>query len=159
MIDQLAEISAACDLSISSDHLRPIAIVGAGSIVENAHLPSYAALGIEVAGIYDLDRSRAELLATQFAIPTVYDSLEAAFGDARAAIVDIALPAPVQPPVVAGALRAGKHVLAQKPLAMDSRTTLELVELAHARQRFLVINQQARYDEGVMAARAMLQRG
>jgi predicted dehydrogenase len=159
MIDQLTEISAACDLRIPNEHLRPIAIIGAGTIVEGAHLPSYANLGIEVAGIYDLDRPRAEALATKFGIARVYDSLAEALGDSRVEIVDIALPAAVQPPVVAAALRADRHVLAQKPLALDSQKALELVELAEARNRYLCINQQARFDEGVMAARAMIERG
>ena len=159
MIDRLREISAACDLRIPKEHLRPIAVIGAGTIMESAHLPNYANLGIEVAGIYDLDRSRAETLAAKFGIARVYDSLEAALGDPRAEIVDIALPAPLQPPVVAAALRAGRHVLAQKPLALDSQIALELVEFAEANQRYLCVNQQARYDEGIMAARAMLARG
>jgi predicted dehydrogenase len=122
-------------------------------------LPNYANLGIEVAGIYDLDRSRAETLAAKFGLRRIYDSLEAALSDARAEIVDVALPAAVQPPVVEAALRAGRHVLAQKPLALESKRARELVELAEAQNRYLCINQQARFDEGVMAARAMLERG
>src|SRR5262245_22936275 len=34
---------------------RPIVIVGAGAIVENAHLPAYRRLGFEVAGLFDLN--------------------------------------------------------------------------------------------------------
>jgi predicted dehydrogenase len=159
MIDQLTEISAACDLRIPKEYLRPIAVIGAGNIVDGAHLPNYANLGIEVTGIYDLDRGRAEALAEKFGIARVYASLDEALSDPRAEIVDIALPAAVQPPVVEAALRAGRHVLAQKPLALDSQRALELVELAEEQNRYLCVNQQARFDEGVMAARAMIERG
>jgi predicted dehydrogenase len=34
---------------------RPIVVIGAGSIVRDAHLPVYAGLGFPVAGIFDVD--------------------------------------------------------------------------------------------------------
>lgn len=122
-------------------------------------MPSYRALGITVAGIYDIDRARAEQLARQFAIPRVYDSYDEVLGDAAIDTLDIALPAPVQPPVVARALHARRHVLAQKPLALDSTVAAQLVTEAARNGVHLCVNQQARYDEGIMAARAMIRRG
>jgi predicted dehydrogenase len=121
-------------------------------------LPNYARLGIDVAGIYDIDRARAAALAATFDVRRVYDTLDAVLGDAGVEIVDIALPAALQPPIVEAALRAGKHVLAQKPLALNSHRARELADLAASVGRYLCINQQARFDEGVMAVRAMLAR-
>ena len=43
--------------------LRPIHLVGAGSIVRDAHLPAYRQVGYRVAGVFDLDRARASEVA------------------------------------------------------------------------------------------------
>jgi hypothetical protein len=42
---------------------RPIVVIGAGAIVEQAHLPAYRRLGFEVAGFHDLDPARSAALA------------------------------------------------------------------------------------------------
>ena len=57
---------------------RPVVIIGAGGIVHDAHLPAYRRLGLEVVGLFDLDQQRAEKLAAQFDVATVYPSLEQA---------------------------------------------------------------------------------
>ena len=57
-------------------HPRPIAIIGAGGIVGDAHLPAYHKAGWEVAGIYDPARDKAKKLAAQFNITRVYDGLQ-----------------------------------------------------------------------------------
>ena len=49
-------------------HPRPIIVIGAGGIVNDAHLPAYKIAGFWVAGIYDLDREKA--LATAARIRT-----------------------------------------------------------------------------------------
>ena len=60
---------------INPEELRPIVIIGAGSIVNDAHLPAYKLAGFEVAGIFDLDKEKAELTSKKFGIPRVCDSL------------------------------------------------------------------------------------
>ena len=58
---QLARIAAACDLTIPTEHRRPVGIIGAGSIVDVAHLPAYSKAGLEVVAIVDRDLDRANL--------------------------------------------------------------------------------------------------
>src|SRR3546814_14257154 len=57
---------------------RPIMIIGTGGIVKDAHLPAYRKAGFTVAGLYDHDRARAEALASEWGIDTVFDTLEQA---------------------------------------------------------------------------------
>jgi hypothetical protein len=45
---------------VNPEEKRPIVIIGAGSIVNIAHLPAYELAGFEVAGIFDLDKDKAE---------------------------------------------------------------------------------------------------
>ncbi len=138
---------------------RAIAIVGAGAIVDVAHLPAYRAAGLEVVGITDLDPTRAAEVAERHGIPVVYPGVEALLADPRVQVVDIAVPGPAQPPIVEAALRAGRDVLAQKPFAPDLATGVRLASLADELGRKVVVNQQLRYDEGIAAAVAMVRRG
>jgi predicted dehydrogenase len=43
---------------------RPIIIIGAGSIVNDAHLPAYKIASFEVAGIFDINNERAKMIGT-----------------------------------------------------------------------------------------------
>ena len=54
----------------------PIAIIGAGGIVKNAHLPAYKKAGFEVKAIFDLDGEKAGQLAKEFLIELVCESLK-----------------------------------------------------------------------------------
>ena len=159
MIAPLAEIARACDLHVPEVWRRPIAHVGTGTIVEAAHAPAYRNAGLPVVGAFDLDPERARAFAARWQLPRVYASLDELLADPQVAVVDVAVPPWEQPAIVRRALLAGKDVLAQKPFALDSTIAAELTELAQTHDRHLVINQQMRYDEGIAAARAMIERG
>ena len=159
MIEHLAEISRACDLRIPEAHRLPIAHVGAGAIVEGAHAPAYRKAGLTVTGAFDVDLARATAFAERWDLPRVYATLDELLADEAVSIVDIAVPPWEQPTIVRRALEAGKDVLAQKPFTLDSGTASELVALARKLGRKLAINQQLRFDEGIAATRAMLERG
>lgn len=158
-IDRWAPIAAAIDVSIPDDHRLGIAIVGAGTIVEFAHLPAYRIAGLEVIGLYDLDYERASRVAKAFDVPEVYSTLDELLADERVAVVDIAVVAEAQPDIVRAAIAAGKHLLCQKPFVQDLETGRELIELGDAAGLRIVVNQQMRYDEGIAATRAILQAG
>ena len=53
------------DISLSSKNI-PIYIIGAGGIVNTAHLPAYKIAGFNVQGIYDIDHAKAFATASQF---------------------------------------------------------------------------------------------
>ncbi|GAA0271925.1 Gfo/Idh/MocA family oxidoreductase [Cryptosporangium japonicum] len=158
MFDELQPIVAATDLGVAAEHRRPIAIVGAGAIVDVAHLPAYRRAGLDVRGIYDLDQNRAREVAARHGIPTVHGSLEELLSS-DVDVVDVAVPANVQPDIVHRALAAGKHLLCQKPFAEDLATAREMVRAAAAANRKIAVNQQMRFEEGIAAAIAMARAG
>ena len=158
MLESLLPIAAACDLTIPARLHRPIAVVGAGAIVRFAHLPAYRKAELPIAGICDLDASRAEDVRAEFALPRTF-TLEEILDDKSIEVVDIAVVPSAQPDIARRALAAGKHVLAQKPLAERSEVALDLVNAARQARRSLVVNQQMRYGEGIAAARAMVEAG
>ncbi|PSL08222.1 putative dehydrogenase [Haloactinopolyspora alba] len=158
MLDILRPIAAACDLSVPVEHRLPVAVIGAGSIVDVAHLPAYAGAGLPVRGIVDLDVAKAEQVADRHGIDRVYESLDDLLAD-DVPVVDIAVAPTAQPDIARRALDAGKHLLCQKPFALELADAEDLVERAAARGRRVTVNQQMRYEEGIAAARAMVQQG
>ncbi len=159
MLDQFNEISEASDISVPAHQRKPIAIVGAGAIVDFAHLPAYQSAGLEVVGIYDRDPTRATTIASQHAVSRVYASLEELLGDERVSVVDIAVLPGAQPEIAAAALNAGKHLLCQKPLALTPSVAAKIV--AHARRSDLkvAVNQQLRFSESIAVAKTMIDKG
>jgi predicted dehydrogenase len=159
MLDLLAPIAAACDTSIAEEFRLPVAVVGAGAIVDVAHLPAYRAAGLEIAGIFDLDAKRAAEVANRHDLPRVYTSLKELLADERVRVVDIAVAPQAQPGIARQAVAAGKHMLCQKPFVPDAKTGEELIKTADEAGVLIAVNQQLRYDEGLAAARAMVDAG
>ncbi len=153
------EIAAAVDITIPEEQKLPIAIVGAGTIVDVAHLPAYTAAGLEVVGLYDLDHQRAATVAKKHRIETVYSSLDELLADDRVSVVDIAVVADAQPDIVEAGIVAGKHMLCQKPFVPDLARGRELIKLAESADVRLAVNQQLRFDEGIAVTRAILRAG
>ena len=159
MIERFAPIAAACRIVVPDAHRLPIAIVGAGAIVDVAHLPAYRAAGLEVTGLYDHHAGRASEVAARHGVPGVYETLDDVLADERVRVVDVAVTASAQPEIVRRVLGSGRHVLAQKPFAPDPATGEALVADAEARGLILVVNQQLRYEEGMAAAHRMVELG
>jgi predicted dehydrogenase len=159
MIDLFSDISDYCRLAIPEEYRKPVAIVGAGGIVDGAHLPAYALAGLTVTGITDVDLDRARDVADRHGIPRVYSTLEELLDDDAVAVVDIAVPVTEQPAIFRAAVAAGKHILAQKPFAVSPEIAGELAALAEEAGVVAGVNQQLRFDEGIAAAHRMVELG
>lgn len=138
---------------------RPIGIVGAGAIVNAAHLPAYRSVGFNVVAIADIDRGAAEETARVFEIPRTYGSAEEMLSDESIEIVDIAVAPSAQPEIGHAAIAAGRHLLCQKPLAGDLSAARALVDAADAAGVRLAVNQQMRWEPVIRATRGLLDAG
>ncbi|HMD86078.1 MAG TPA: Gfo/Idh/MocA family oxidoreductase [Terriglobia bacterium] len=136
-----------------------IGIVGAGGIVNYAHLPAYAQAGFKVVGITDKVRERAEKTACDHKIPKVYDSLEELLSDPEVEIVDIAVYPWETLAIGEQAVRAGKHILCQKPLADEYGKAVNLVALAREAGLKMAVNQQMRWTVGIRGTKQLLRQG
>jgi len=159
MSDIFAPIRDAIMIRVPPEHKLPIAIVGAGEIVDLAHLPAYREHGLNIAGITDINKERAQDVAKRHGIPRVYDSQEEIAADDNIAVVDIAVYPWVQHEVALPMLDAGKHLLCQKPISYDFDEAVRIVEHAGKSNRLLAVNQQMRFSESVAATRAMIDQG
>jgi predicted dehydrogenase len=139
--------------------LHRIGIVGAGEIVTSAHLPAYQQAGFYVTGITSLPLELAEVVAKKFAIPKIYPDLDSLLLDPEVEVVDIAVPAFAQPEIAIRAIRRGKHILCQKPLAPSFTAAKEIVREANQYGVKLAVNQNGRWTPGFSASKDLIRRG
>ncbi len=135
-----------------------IGIVGAGLIVEHAHLPAYRDAGFRVVGITDANPARAADLARRFGLEAL-PSVNALLDDGRIDIIDCAITPSAQRAVLEQAFDSGRHVLAQKPLADSLEEARALVDRADRAGVVLAVNQQMRWDPTVQAMKQGLASG
>src|SRR5579859_265141 len=96
---------------------KPIVVIGAGSIVRDAHLPTYKRLGFPVAGIFDVNPEASRDKARAHGIARVFESIDEAAAT-TGAIFDVAIP----PENIAGVVERLPHgaaILIQKPMGRD----------------------------------------
>lgn len=136
---------------------RPIVVVGAGSIVRDAHLPVYRRLGLPVAAVFDVQGEAAATLASDFHIDRVCGSLEEA-ASVPGAVFDVAVP-PAALEQVLPHLPQGAGVLIQKPLGVDYRAARHLVDICHERELVAAANFQLRFSPNMLALRDAIERG
>ncbi len=135
----------------------PVVCIGAGGIVENAHLPAYRALGIPVQGLFDTDNERARSLSQRFAVKSVFPSLALAAASG-AAVFDVAVPARHVPEVIA-ALPHGAAVLIQKPMGETLEEARHIRAICHERALRAALNFQLRFSPNMLALSDAIQRG
>lgn len=134
-----------------------IGMVGAGFIGQIAHLANYAE--IRDCRVMALAEFRPELgrrVAARYAIPRVYTTHRELLQDADIDAVVVVTPRSHTAPVVLDCLEAGKHVLSEKPMAGTSEQGQRLVASAQARNLRYAVGYMKRYDEGVQAAKRIL---
>ncbi|GIW98910.1 MAG: NADH-dependent dehydrogenase [Pirellulaceae bacterium] len=139
---------------------RPgIGLIGCGGIAVE-HLTAYRHAGWEVRALCDVRRKAAEQRAQQFyPAAKVYTDFRDLLRQPDIEVVDVATHPMERPPIVEAALRAGKHVLSQKPFVLDLDVGERLADLADARGLYLAVNQNGRWAPHFSFARQAVARG
>ena len=106
-------------------------LVGAGAIAE-AYTADFESTDLSLAGVCDLDADRAAAIADDHEVPAFTD-LETALAAVEAPLVLNLTSHAAHADVTEQALRAGRHVYSQKPLALDPERAADLVALARDR--------------------------
>jgi predicted dehydrogenase len=137
----------------------PIAIIGAGGIVHDAHLPAYAKAGWEIAGIYDPVISKAQQLAEDFNIRKIFDSQKQMVREAsEKTIFDVAVPASAIQHVLQG-LPDGATVMIQKPMGENIQEATGILKICRDKHFTAAVNFQMRFIPAVQLAKAMIDKG
>jgi predicted dehydrogenase len=122
-----------------SQKMLRIAVFGAGhwgpNLIRNFHNHQTS----EVAWVVDRDTARLELTRSRFPDIGVTQDAAAVLNDSEVNAVIVATPTTTHYEIAAGALRAGKHVLVEKPIATSVAEAEELCELAECGGRILMV--------------------
>jgi predicted dehydrogenase len=120
------------------------AVVGAG-FIGPVHVEALGRIGVEVTGILGVSDAESKAAAGAVGLAKAYRSFDEVLEDKAVAVVHIATPNRLHYPMAKAALAAGKHVLCEKPLAMNSTESRELVELARRTGLAAAVNYNIRY--------------
>lgn len=136
-----------------------IGILGCGKIAQVRHIPEYAENpSCELAGYYNPTRARAEQMAAQYG-GVVYDSAEALLANPDISAVSICTANHVHAQLAIQAMRAGKHVLCEKPMAVTIADCEEMVRVSDETGMRLMIAQNQRLTRAHQLARKMIADG
>lgn len=136
--------------------LRVVAI-GAGANIFSSHRRGLKAIGAEVVGVYDVNEERARAIGLELGCPTHPDVATLLAEPADLAI--ILAPHPFHAELAAASLRAGKHVLVEKPLAVEVAEADEMISEAERSGRTLAVAFQQRTRTEIQEARRLIQSG
>jgi predicted dehydrogenase len=134
------------------------AVVGTG-FIGVVHVEALRRLGIEVTGVVGSTPERAAEKARAAALPAPYESFEAMLAEPAVDVVHVTTPNHLHFEQVRATLAAGKHVVCEKPLGMDSTETSELLRLAEDSGLVHAVNFNVRFYPQCLEARARVQAG
>ena len=112
---------------------------------------------VNLAGIYDIDPAKTELARSRDIF--AYDSLEAVLADEKVDMVTVAIPNDSHKEVVIKALNAGKNVICEKPVAMNSEELNEMIAAAEKNGRIFSVHQNRRFDVDFLAMKQIKESG
>jgi len=107
-----------------------LAIIGTGGMA-HAHAEQFLKIkGVKITAACDIDQSRAEVFAKKFGINQTFTSVEALLADAGVDAISNVTSDAFHAPISIAALKAGKHVLCEKPLAVNYPDAKKMVLVA-----------------------------
>ena len=140
---------------------RPIRIgvIGLGQIALKAHLPGYAKTkDCELTAVYSQREEHAKRVAAQYGIRHIYKDWRRLLESDQVDAVSICTPNYTHMPIAIKATSEGKHVLVEKPIAMNREEALRMIRTAQKHGRVLMVHHNMRFDPAVRTAEKLLRR-
>src|SRR5216683_8382969 len=135
-----------------------VGLVGYGAIAK-AHAASIAATpGLSLAGVCDISDERRKLAASEWSVRT-HARADEMLEDPDVGLVVVGTPPSVHFDSVMAALRAGKHVVCEKPFAIRVEEVDRMIDAASAGNRVLTVYQSRRWDPDYLALRDVVRSG
>ncbi len=135
-----------------------VGLTGYGAIAR-AHAASIAATpGLSLAGVCDISDERRKLAASEWSVRT-HARAEEMLEDPDVGLVVVGTPPSVHFDSVMAALRAGKHVVCEKPFAIRVEEVDRMIDAASAGNRVLTVYQSRRWDPDYLALRDVVGSG
>ena len=143
----------------SSPKIR-IGVIGLGQIALKAHLPGYnKTAGCQITAVHSMREQHAKQIAAQYGIPHIYKDCDRLLESKDVDAVSICTPNFTHAPIALKAMKEGKHVLVEKPMAMNRIEALAMIQAAKRYKRVLMIHHNMRFDPAVRTAGKLLRKG
>jgi len=147
----------------------PVCLVGCG-VMGTRHIGGYRRLkeaglsNLEIVAVCDVDEVKANLAARRVeewfgTRPAVYASIDEVIADPRVQALDIASIPSTHQDIAIPALRSGRHVISEKPLALTIRACQAMIDAAAEGNVILATAENLRRDPSIRLARAVLDAG
>ncbi len=112
---------------------------------------------VNLKGIYDIDPKKSELAKSRDIF--AYNSFEDVLNDKDVDIVTVAIPNDVHKDVVIAALKAGKHVICEKPVTLSTELLNEMIAVANETEKLFTVHQNRRFDVDYLAMKQIYDSG
>ena len=125
-----------------------VGIIGCGGIANGKHMPSLAKVeGCEMVAFCDIVLERAEKAAKQYGTPDakVFTDYKDLLAMEEIDVVHVLTPNRSHSFITVDALRAGKHVMCEKPMAINSKEAKLMLDTARETGKKLTIGYQSRF--------------
>lgn len=139
-----------------------IGIIGSGGIAQNAHMPGYKeceSRGVRIVAVADANLETARQAAEKFNVPHVLGDYRELLALDEVHAVSICTPNYLHKQPTIDALQAGKHVLVEKPLAMDAVEGQEMVDAARASGKKMQVGFMTRFQSAAQAIKRFIDAG
>jgi predicted dehydrogenase len=135
-----------------------IGVIGAGAIADDHCINLQKHKEVELVAVADLSEERREKVKTTYKMAAAYENWEDLVRSADVDAVVVALPNALHAPVAVAALNAGKHVLLEKPFAMNYGEAKQAVDAAKKKKKVLMVGMNHRYNIEAQSLRAIIDR-
>jgi predicted dehydrogenase len=132
-------------------------VIGTG-FIGPVHVEALRRLGVTVTAICDVGDLAANA-AGRLGIPQAFTDYRDLVSCGDVDVVHITTPNRFHAEMSLAALRAGKHVVCEKPLAMNTRETAQVVKAVRSARRVFAVNYNVRFYPAVLQLRRLVQRG
>ena len=137
---------------------KPIIVIGAGDIVNDAHMPAYKKAGFSVVGVFDIDGTKALELAEKWGVKQIFSSISEASASGTEYVYDVAVPPSVMVEVLEQ-LPNNVAVLIQKPMGENLAQAKEIQAVCLRKNLTASINFQLRFSPMMLAIRDAINSG
>lgn len=134
------------------------AVIGTG-FIGTVHVQALRRLGVNLRGVLGSSPERGKARAGEIGVAQAYASLDELLADDSVDVVHVTSPNHAHYPQVKAIIAAGKHVICEKPLAMTSAQSAEMVALAKASNKVCAVCYNIRFYPLNQQAHGMVQAG
>ena len=138
--------------------LLRVGILGCGPIAQIGHLEAcQKARNADLYAVCDAAEDLAQKMGSFYGAKKVYTSYKEMLADPEVEMILIATSDSFHVQASLMALEAGKHVLVEKPMAMDTSSARELYEAANKTHLICQVGHNKRFDPGILSAKAFVE--